>query len=149
MSARCAARATPRPCLRSRRASAAIASSCSMKGSTKNRPPAADLSFRWRYHSDMERNLQLTYKTIEDTVGDTPLVRLKRLPGKTSNIVLCKLEGNNPAGSVKDKPAMSMIVRAARRGTIKPGDALIEATSGNTGIALAMAAAIRGYRMVL
>src|SRR5690349_23247319 len=97
----------------------------------------------------MDRNPQLNYKTIEDTVGDTPLVRLKRLPGKTSNIVLLKLEGNNPAGSVKDRPAMSMIVRAEKRGTIKPGDTLIEATSGNTGIALAMAAAIRGYRMVL
>ena len=97
----------------------------------------------------MDRNPQLTYKTIEDTVGDTPLVRLKRLPGKTSNIILLKLEGDNPAGSVKDRPAMSMIVRAEKRGTIKPGDALIEATSGNTGIALAMAAAIRGYRMIL
>jgi len=97
----------------------------------------------------MDRNPELTYKTIEDTVGDTPLVRLKRLPGKTSNIVLAKLEGNNPAGSVKDRPAMSMIVRAEKRKTIKPGDALIEATSGNTGIALAMAAAIRGYRMIL
>jgi len=89
------------------------------------------------------------YKTIEDFVGGTPLVRLKRLPGDTSNIVLAKLEGNNPAGSVKDRPALSMIVRAEERGTIKPGDTLIEATSGNTGIALAMAAAIRGYRMVL
>jgi cysteine synthase B len=97
----------------------------------------------------MDRNPELTYKTIEDTVGDTPLVRLKRLPGKTSNIVLAKLEGNNPAGSVKDRPAMWMIVRAEKRGAIKPGDSLIEATSGNTGIALAMAAAIRGYRMVL
>ncbi|HEX9192261.1 MAG TPA: cysteine synthase CysM [Burkholderiales bacterium] len=91
----------------------------------------------------------MTYETIEDTVGDTPLVRLQRLPGKTSNIVLCKLEGNNPAGSVKDRPAMSMIVRAEKRGTIRPGDVLIEPTSGNTGIALAMAAAIRGYRMIL
>ena len=97
----------------------------------------------------MDRNSQLTYRTIEDTVGDTPLVRLKRLPGKTTNVVLLKLEGNNPAGSVKDRPAMSMIARAEKRGTIKPGDALIEATSGNTGIALAMAAAIRGYRMIL
>ncbi|HEY6865407.1 MAG TPA: cysteine synthase CysM [Burkholderiales bacterium] len=87
--------------------------------------------------------------TIEDTVGNTPLVRLKRLPGSTSNVVLCKLEGNNPAGSVKDRPALSMIVRAEKRGAIKPGDTLIEATSGNTGIALAMAAAMRGYRMVL
>jgi len=101
------------------------------------------------YHKTMDRSSELTYKTIEDTVGDTPLVRLRRLPGKTSNVVLCKLEGNNPAGSVKDRPAMSMIVHAEKRGTIKPGDTLIEATSGNTGIALAMAAAIRGYRMVL
>ncbi len=89
------------------------------------------------------------YKTIESTIGDTPLVRLQRLPGNTSNVVLCKLEGNNPAGSVKDRPAMSMIRRAEERGEIKPGDTLIEATSGNTGIALAMAAAIRGYRMIL
>ncbi|HYA47729.1 MAG TPA: cysteine synthase CysM [Burkholderiales bacterium] len=97
----------------------------------------------------MTRSPDPAYKTIEDTVGNTPLVRLKRLPGKTSNVVLCKLEGNNPAGSVKDRPAMSMIVRAEERRTIKPGDTLIEATSGNTGIALAMAAAIRGYRMIL
>jgi cysteine synthase B len=90
-----------------------------------------------------------TYKTIEDTVGNTPLVRLKRMPGATSNTVLVKLEGNNPAGSVKDRPALSMIERAEARGEIKPGDTLIEATSGNTGIALAMAAAMRGYRMIL
>src|SRR5574340_1466282 len=89
------------------------------------------------------------YKTIEDTVGNTPLVRLTRMPGATSNTVLVKLEGNNPAGSVKDRPALSMIARAEARGEIKPGDTLIEATSGNTGIALAMAAAMRGYRMVL
>jgi cysteine synthase B len=89
------------------------------------------------------------YKTIEDTVGDTPLVRLKRMNAGSGNIILLKLEGNNPAGSVKDRPAMSMIVRAEKRGTIKPGTMLIEATSGNTGIALAMAAAIRGYRIVL
>ncbi|NWG87621.1 MAG: cysteine synthase CysM [Hydrogenophilaceae bacterium] len=89
------------------------------------------------------------YKTIEDFVGNTPLVRLKKLPGETSNVVLVKLEGNNPAGSVKDRPALSMILRAEARGEIKPGDTLIEATSGNTGIALAMAAAIRGYKMVL
>ena len=89
------------------------------------------------------------YKTIEDFVGNTPLVRLKKLPGETSNVVLVKLEGNNPAGSVKDRPALSMIIRAEARGEIKPGDTLIEATSGNTGIALAMAAAIRGYRMLL
>jgi len=89
------------------------------------------------------------YKTIEDTVGETPLVRLKRMSAGSGNVILCKLEGNNPAGSVKDRPALSMIVRAEQRGTIKPGDTLIEATSGNTGIALAMAAAIRGYRMIL
>ena len=89
------------------------------------------------------------YLTIEDTVGNTPLVRLQRLPGQTSNVLLAKLEGNNPAGSVKDRPALSMVVEAEKRGTIKPGDTLIEATSGNTGIALAMAAAMRGYKMVL
>jgi cysteine synthase B len=87
--------------------------------------------------------------TIEDYVGDTPLVRLRRLPGATDNIILAKLEGSNPAGSVKDRPALSMIRRAEERGEIRPGDTLIEATSGNTGIALAMAATIRGYRMVL
>jgi cysteine synthase B len=89
------------------------------------------------------------YKTIEEFVGNTPLVRLKKLPGETSNVVLVKLEGNNPAGSVKDRPALAMIAKAEARGEIKPGDTLIEATSGNTGIALAMAAAIKGYRMVL
>ena len=89
------------------------------------------------------------YKTLDDSVGDTPLVRLKRLPGRTSNVVLAKLEGNNPAGSVKDRPALSMIAHAEARGEIKPGDTLIEPTSGNTGIALAMVAAMRGYRMVL
>ena len=89
------------------------------------------------------------YKSIEDTVGNTPLVRLKRMPGDTSNVVLVKLEGNNPAGSVKDRPALSMIERAEARGEIRPGDTLIEATSGNTGIALAMAAAMRGYKMIL
>ena len=91
----------------------------------------------------------MTYKSIEDFVGNTPLVKLKRLPGDTSNVVLVKLEGNNPAGSVKDRPALSMIVHAEARGVIKPGDTLIEATSGNTGIALAMAAAMRGYKMIL
>jgi len=95
------------------------------------------------------REARTMYKTIEDTVGDTPLVRLQRIPGATSNVVLAKLEGNNPAGSVKDRPALSMVVEAEKRGQIKPGDTLIEATSGNTGIALAMAAAMRGYRMVL
>ncbi|HEY9102628.1 cysteine synthase CysM [Chitinimonas sp.] len=89
------------------------------------------------------------YHSLEDFIGNTPLVRLKRLPGNTSNIVLAKLEGNNPAGSVKDRPALSMIRRAQERGQIKPGDTLIEATSGNTGIALAMAAAMMGYKMVL
>ncbi|MBT8446839.1 MAG: cysteine synthase CysM [Gammaproteobacteria bacterium] len=91
----------------------------------------------------------MRYKTLEDYVGNTPLVRLQRLPGETSNVILGKLEGNNPAGSVKDRPALSMIQRAEARGDIKPGDTLIEPTSGNTGIALAMAAAIKGYRMVL
>ncbi len=92
-------------------------------------------------------------KALEDFVGNTPLVRLKRLPGpdneRRNNVILAKLEGNNPAGSVKDRPALSMIARAEARGTIRPGDTLIEATSGNTGIALAMAAAMGGYRMVL
>jgi S-sulfo-L-cysteine synthase (O-acetyl-L-serine-dependent) len=91
----------------------------------------------------------MRYATLADAVGNTPLVRLLRLPGATSNVVLAKLEGNNPAGSVKDRPALSMIVEAEKRGTIKPGDVLIEATSGNTGIALAMVAAMRGYRMLL
>ncbi len=93
------------------------------------------------------------FKTLDDFVGNTPLARLKRIPGadneRRNNVILAKLEGNNPAGSVKDRPALSMIVRAETRGEIKPGDTLIEATSGNTGIALAMAAAMRGYRMVL
>ena len=89
------------------------------------------------------------YSSLEDFVGNTPLVRLKRITGNTGNVLLAKLEGNNPAGSVKDRPALSMIVRAEQRGDIKPGDTLIEATSGNTGIALAMAAAMRGYRMIL
>ncbi|HEY8709972.1 MAG TPA: cysteine synthase CysM [Burkholderiaceae bacterium] len=95
----------------------------------------------------------MKYKTVEDVIGNTPLVRLVRLPGldneQRGNVILGKLEGNNPAGSVKDRPAISMIRRAEERGEIRPGDTLIEATSGNTGIALAMAAAIRGYRMLL
>jgi len=91
----------------------------------------------------------MDFPTLESFVGNTPLVRLQRLPGDTSNTLLVKLEGNNPAGSVKDRPALSMIQRAEARGQIKPGDTIIEATSGNTGIALAMAAAIKGYRMVL
>jgi len=93
------------------------------------------------------------YKTLQDFVGNTPLVRLVRIPGadndRRGNVILAKLEGNNPAGSVKDRPALSMIAHAEARGEIKPGDTLIEATSGNTGIALAMAAAIKGYRMIL
>jgi S-sulfo-L-cysteine synthase (O-acetyl-L-serine-dependent) len=91
----------------------------------------------------------MNFPTLEATIGNTPLVRLQRLPGDTSNTVLVKLEGNNPAGSVKDRPALAMIRYAEERGEIKPGDTLIEATSGNTGIALAMVAAMKGYRMVL
>jgi cysteine synthase B len=101
----------------------------------------------------LDQNTSKNYPTIEDTVGNTPLVRLQRLPGieitSRNNVILGKLEGNNPAGSVKDRPALWMIRGAEARGEIKPGDTLIEATSGNTGIALAMAASIRGYRMVL
>jgi cysteine synthase B len=89
------------------------------------------------------------FRTLEDFVGNTPLVRLKRLPGTTSNTILAKLEGDNPAGSVKDRPAFSMIRRAQERGDIRPGDTLIEPTSGNTGIALAMCASMMGYRMIL
>lgn len=96
---------------------------------------------------------KITYPTVEEVIGNTPLVRLARVPGvdneQRGNVILGKLEGNNPAGSVKDRPAISMIRRAEERGDIRPGDTLIEATSGNTGIALAMAAAIRGYRMLL
>ncbi len=91
----------------------------------------------------------MLFPTIENYVGNTPLVRLQRLPGKTSNTLLVKLEGNNPAGSVKDRPALNMIQAAEARGEIRPGDTLIEATSGNTGIALALAAAIKGYRLIL
>ncbi|GAB6068251.1 cysteine synthase B [Methylothermus subterraneus] len=89
------------------------------------------------------------FPTIEARIGNTPMVRLQRLPGKTSNVILAKLEGNNPAGSVKDRPALSMIKHAEERGEIRPGDRLIEATSGNTGIALAMVAAVKGYRLTL
>ncbi len=89
------------------------------------------------------------HSTLESTIGNTPQVRLQRLPGATSNVILGKLEGNNPAGSVKDRPALSMIVEAEKRGDIRPGDTLIEATSGNTGIALAMVAAAKSYRMIL
>ncbi len=91
----------------------------------------------------------MNWPTLDHFVGNTPLVRLQRLPGDTSNVILAKLEGNNPAGSVKDRPALSMIKHAEARGDIKPGDTLIEATSGNTGIALAMVAAMAGYRMIL
>ncbi|HVY06314.1 MAG TPA: cysteine synthase CysM [Burkholderiales bacterium] len=97
----------------------------------------------------MDRTPGSSDKTLDDFVGNTPLVRLKRIPGNTTNVVLAKLEGNNPAGSVKDRPALSMIRHAEERDRIKPGDTLIEATSGNTGIALAMVAAMRGYRMIL
>ena len=93
--------------------------------------------------------MTLHYPTLADCIGNTPLIRLQRLAGNSSNTLLVKLEGNNPAGSVKDRPALAMIEQAERSGRIKPGDALIEATSGNTGIALAMVAAIKGYRMLL
>lgn len=92
---------------------------------------------------------KMEFKILEDYVGNTPLVRLKRINAGTNNVILGKLEGNNPAGSVKDRPALSMVMLAEARGDIKPGDTLIEATSGNTGIALAMAAAMRGYKMIL
>lgn len=98
---------------------------------------------------DRETAMTLHYPTIADSIGNTPLVRLQRLGIETGNTLLVKLEGNNPAGSVKDRPAMSMILHAETRGAIQPGDTLIEATSGNTGIALAMAAAIKGYRIIL
>ena len=91
----------------------------------------------------------MSYPTIEEFIGNTPLVRLQRLPGESNNVILAKLEGNNPAGSVKDRPALSMIQHAEARGQIKPGDTLIEPTSGNTGIALAMVSAIKGYRLIL
>jgi S-sulfo-L-cysteine synthase (O-acetyl-L-serine-dependent) len=106
--------------------------------------PAHGISLQPRKHES-----KAMYHTIENFVGNTPLVRLKRIPGNTSNIILAKLEGNNPAGSVKDRPALSMIMHAEQRGEIRIGDTLIEATSGNTGIALAMAAAARGYKMIL
>jgi cysteine synthase B len=97
----------------------------------------------------MDRNPLAACQTLDDFVGNTPLVRVKRIVGDSTNVILAKLEGNNPAGSVKDRPALSMIRRAEERGQIKPGDTLIEPTSGNTGIALAMVAAMRGYRMIL
>ncbi|MGA8259230.1 MAG: cysteine synthase CysM [Arenicellales bacterium] len=98
---------------------------------------------------DADKTTRFKPRHLEDFVGNTPLVELRRLPGDTGNSILVKLEGNNPAGSVKDRPALNMIARAEERGRIKQGDTLIEATSGNTGIALAMAAAMRGFRMVL
>jgi cysteine synthase B len=104
------------------------------------------------HHCSMERfvtPVEGIYPTIEDTVGGTPLVQLQRIPGETTNTILGKLEGNNPAGSVKDRPAMNMIREAENRGAISPGATLIEATSGNTGIALAMAAAVKGYALKL
>ena len=93
--------------------------------------------------------MSISFPLLEDQIGNTPLVRLARLPGKTSNIILVKLEGNNPAGSVKDRPAYNMILQAEKRGEIVPGDTLIEATSGNTGIALAMVCAVKGYKLIL
>ena len=93
--------------------------------------------------------MSFTYPLIESQIGNTPLVKLARLPGVTSNTLLVKLEGNNPAGSVKDRPAYNMILQAELRGDIHPGDTLIEATSGNTGIALAMVCAVKGYRLIL
>ncbi len=102
-----------------------------------------------RSNSQNTISLSGEFPTLESFVGNTPLVRLQRLPGQTSNIIMAKLEGNNPAGSVKDRPALSMIRHAEARGDIAPGDTLIEPTSGNTGIALAMAAAVKGYRMIL
>jgi cysteine synthase B len=113
--------------------------------------PAADAQCRLRIVTLLtsSRFLAMDFPTIEQFVGNTPLVRLQRLPGDTGNRILAKLEGNNPAGSVKDRAALSMIQRAEARGDIRPGETLIEATSGNTGIALAMAAAIKGYRMLL
>lgn len=104
---------------------------------------------QWFASTNLVTIKAMQFPTIEDYIGNTPLVRLQRLPGETSNKVLVKLEGNNPAGSVKDRPALSMINHAEQRGEIQPGDVLIEATSGNTGIALAMAAAIKGYKMIL
>lgn len=104
---------------------------------------------QWFASTNLVTMEAMQFPTIEDYIGNTPLVRLQRLPGETSNKVLVKLEGNNPAGSVKDRPALSMINHAEQRGEIQSGDVLIEATSGNTGIALAMAAAIKGYKMIL
>jgi len=118
--------------------------------STPGRPKG---EFRSAEHEGTPVSAAPRYSTVEDVIGNTPLVQLVRLPGadneRRGNVILGKLEGNNPAGSVKDRPAISMIRRAEERGEIRPGDTLIEATSGNTGIALAMAAAIRGYRMLL
>ena len=108
---------------------------------------------RWLASGENAAKIKAMQNTIETLIGNTPLAHLQRIPAgsgiHSSNVLLGKLEGNNPAGSVKDRPAISMIARAEARGTIKPGDTLIEATSGNTGIALAMAAAIKGYKMVL
>ena len=106
-------------------------------------------SARCQWPTVRVQSLPMKTLILEETVGNTPLVRLKRLPGDTSNTILAKLEGNNPAGSVKDRPALNMICQAQARGELQPGDVLIEATSGNTGIALAMAAAMRGYRLKL
>lgn len=112
-------------------------------------PESGKICFSMDKPASKKTAADLNIPTLESFVGNTPLVRLQRIPGNTSNLILGKLEGDNPAGSVKDRPAVSMIKYAEERGEIKPGDTLIEATSGNTGIALAMAAAIRGYKMVL
>lgn len=129
-----------------------------MGGRVQSHPPAAwqirhRQGRRYRQAAASSIIQPMTTRTLEDCVGNTPLVRLQRLPGaengRRNNLILAKLEGNNPAGSVKDRPALSMIRKAEQRGRIKPGDMLIEATSGNTGIALAMAAAMGGYRMIL
>jgi S-sulfo-L-cysteine synthase (O-acetyl-L-serine-dependent) len=123
-----------------------------LRGAAPHAGTAATIE-RFIAHPTMATKNPPRYRTLQDTIGATPLVRLQRLPGADNeacgNVILGKLEGNNPAGSVKDRPALSMIRRAAERGDIQPGDTLIEATSGNTGIALAMAAAMLGYRMIL
>ena len=117
-------------------------------GAVFNLPPSKGQTLQSR-GAHAVHSAAMDFPTLEDFVGNTPLVRLQRLVGESSNRILVKLEGNNPAGSVKDRPALSMIQYAEKRGEIKPGDTLIEATSGNTGIALAMAAAIKGYKMLL
>jgi cysteine synthase B len=110
---------------------------------------AAQYRVKSRNYFNADYSMSISFPLLEDQIGNTPLVRLARLPGNTSNIILVKLEGNNPAGSVKDRPAYNMILQAEKRGDIVPGDTLIEATSGNTGIALAMVCAVKGYKLIL